>query len=66
MRLRIYGNEAIPYRTPILAGPEVGDTLYLYLVVSNASVSAALLKEDENRKQGPIFFISKSLFEEKT
>ena len=66
MRPRIYGNEAIHYRTPILASPEAGDALYLYLVVSNASVSAALLNEDENRKQGPIFFIRKSLFEEKT
>ena len=51
---------------PILASPEVGDALYLYLVVSDISVSAALFKEDENRKQRPAFFVSKSLFEVET
>ena len=34
----------------ILANPEASNTLYLYLAVSEASVSAALFKEDENRK----------------
>ena len=34
----------------ILSSLEVGDMLYLYLVVSEASVSAALFKEDKNRK----------------
>ena len=51
---------------PILASPRVGDTLYLYLVVSKVSVSADLFKEDENQKQRPIFFISKSLAEIET
>ena len=37
-------------KPPILASPEVGDTLYLYLEVSKASVSTALFKEDENQK----------------
>ena len=32
----------------ILASPEAGDMLYLYLVVSDVSISAALLKEDDN------------------
>ena len=50
----------------ILAGPGAGDTLYLYLVVSEASISAALFQEDENRKQRPIFFVSKSLYEVET
>ena len=50
----------------ILAHPEAGDTLYLYLTVSKVSISAALFKEDENRKQRPIFFISKSLSEAET
>ena len=31
---------------PILASPETGKTLYLYTVVSDVSVSAALFKED--------------------
>ena len=34
---------------PIMASPEV--TLYLYIAVYDVSVSAALFKEDENRKQ---------------
>ena len=34
----------------ILASLEAGDTLYLYLVVPDASVSATLFKEDDNRK----------------
>ena len=32
----------------ILASPEASNTLYLYLAVSEASVSVALFKEDEN------------------
>ena len=35
-------------KPPILASPGAGDTLYLYLVVSEASVSATLFKEEEN------------------
>ena len=35
---------------PILVSPDVGDTLYLYLVVSEMSVSVALFKEDGNRR----------------
>ena len=50
----------------ILASTKVGDTLYLYLAVSKVSVSEALLKEDENRKQRPIFFVRKSLSEVET
>ena len=43
-----------------------GDTLYLYLEVSEALVSLALFKEDENRKQRPIFFVIKSQSEVET
>ena len=42
-----------------MASSEAGDTLYLYLAVSKASISASLFKEDENKKQRPIFFVSK-------
>ena len=35
---------------PILASPKAGDTLYLYLAVSDVSMSAALFKENENWK----------------
>ena len=34
----------------IWASPGADDTLYLYLVVSKVSISAALFTEDENRK----------------
>ena len=50
----------------ILASLEAGDMLYLYLAVLEVSVSAALFKEDENKKQRPIFFRRKSLSEAKT
>ena len=57
-----------PYLTepPIMASLETGETLYLYIVVSDVSVSATLFKENEHRKQRPIFFISKSLSEAET
>ena len=51
---------------PVLASLKAGDTLYLYLTVSEASISAVLFKEDENRKQRPILFVSKSLSEVET
>ena len=50
----------------VLASPEAGETLFVYLAVSNVSVSVALFKEDENKKQRPIFFVSKSLAEAET
>ena len=50
----------------ILASPKTSETLYLYIGVSNVSVSATLFKENEHRKQRPIFFISKSLSEVET
>ena len=45
---------------PILTSPEIGETLYLYIAVSDVSVSATF-KENENRKHKPVFFVSKSL-----
>ena len=50
----------------ILVSQDAGDMLYLYLEVSKVSVSETLFKEDENRKQRPIFFIRKSLSEVET
>ena len=35
-------------KSPVMASLKACDTLYLYLVVSDVSVSAALFKEDEN------------------
>ena len=51
---------------PILASPEAGETLYLYIEISDVSVSATLFKEDENRKQKPVFFVRKSLSKAET
>ena len=50
----------------VLASPKAGETLFVYLVVSDVSVSAALFKEDENRKKSPVFFVSKSLADVET
>ena len=33
----------------------------MYLAVSDVSVSAALFKEDESKKQRPVYFVNKSL-----
>ncbi|XP_013699932.2 uncharacterized protein LOC106403669 [Brassica napus] len=40
---------------PMLAKPDKGDTLYLYVAVSNAAVSIVLVK-DERGEQRPIFY----------
>ena len=53
-------------KPPILASPETGETLYLYLVVSDVSVGVALFKEDEHQQQKPVFVIRKSLSEAET
>ena len=50
----------------VLSSPEADETLFVYLVVSDVSVSAALFKEDENRKQRPVFFVNKSLADVET
>ena len=51
---------------PVLASPKAGETLFMYLAVSDVSVSAALFKEDENKKQRPVFFVNKSLADAET
>ena len=53
-------------KPPILMSPEVGDTLYLYLVASNIAISAALFKECGDAKLKLVFFVSKSLTDAKT
>ena len=45
----------------VLASPKASETLFMCLAVSNVSVSVALFKEDDNKKQRPVFFVSKSL-----
>ena len=47
---------------PILVSPDTGETLLVYLTVSNiVVVSAALFKENEDMKQRHVFFVRKSL-----
>ena len=51
---------------PILASPDTGETLFVYLAVSETAVSAALFKMNEDGKQRPVFFVSKSLADAET
>ena len=39
----------------VLASPEADETLFVYLAISDVSVSAALFKEYENKKQRLVF-----------
>ena len=64
MRPSFHGNQTIYYQT--VNSPKASNMLYLYLAVLEVSVSVALFKEDENKKQRPIFFVRKSLFEAET
>ncbi|XP_024016543.1 uncharacterized protein LOC112089912 [Eutrema salsugineum] len=45
---------------PILSKPETGETLYLYIAISEYTVSSVLVREDWG-EQKPIFYTSKSL-----
>ena len=51
---------------PIIVSLEAGDTLYLYLAVSDIAVSAALFKECGAAKFKPVFFVTKSLTDAET
>ena len=43
---------------PLLSPSKPGEELYLYIVVSQAAVSAALVKEEEGT-QRPVYFVSR-------
>ena len=45
-------------RLPLLSKPIEGEKIYLYLVVSEEVVSAALVS-DEEKVQWPIYYVSK-------
>lgn len=45
---------------PVLAKPDVGDVLSLYVAVSQAAVSSVLIKEDRG-EQKPIFYTSRRM-----
>ena len=51
---------------PILASSEVGETLFIYLVVLDVAVSVVLFKDCEDRSQRPVFFVIKSLDDAET
>ena len=47
--------------SPLLLSPsKPGEELYLYLAISQATVSAALVRE-EDRSQRPVYFTSRAL-----
>ena len=50
----------------VLASPEVDETLFVYLAISDVVVSAALFKENADGRQRPVFFVSKSLTDAET
>nr|XP_025677746.1 uncharacterized protein LOC112777556 [Arachis hypogaea] len=51
---------------PILAKPQAGETLYLYLSITEEALAAALVREDEKKEQKPVYFISKVLQDAET
>ena len=53
-------------KPPILASPDTSETLFVYLKVSDIAISAALFNENEDGKQRPMFFVSKSLADAET
>ena len=44
---------------PLLSPSVLGEELYLYIAVSQAAVSAALVRNDE-RSQRPVYFVSRA------
>ncbi|XP_077222180.1 uncharacterized protein LOC143856023 [Tasmannia lanceolata] len=45
---------------PVLAKPEPGEELFLYLAISPTAVSAVLAKQS-NKKEHPVYYVSKTL-----
>ncbi|KAL5785135.1 hypothetical protein ACOSQ2_007527 [Xanthoceras sorbifolium] len=50
---------------PLLSKPKEGETLLLYLAVSETAVSAVLIREEDG-KQLPVYYISKTLLDAET
>ncbi|XP_057791071.1 uncharacterized protein LOC131008197 [Salvia miltiorrhiza] len=50
---------------PLLAKPKDHEVLFVYLAVSETAVNAVLVREDEG-KQSPIYYMSKSLLDAET
>nr|XP_025638546.1 uncharacterized protein LOC112733717 [Arachis hypogaea] len=51
---------------PILAKPQTGETLYLYLSITEETLAAALIRENKKKEQKPIYFTSKVLQDAET
>ena len=51
---------------PVLASLEIGETLFVYLAISDVVVSVALFKENVDGRQRPVFFVNKSLTDAET
>ena len=51
---------------PVLTSPEAGETLFVYLAVSDVVVSVALFKENTKRRSRLVFFVSNSLADVET
>ena len=47
---------------PLLSKPKDGEQLFIYIAVSKISMSAALIREEDG-KQFPIYYVSKSLLD---
>ncbi|KAK0573106.1 hypothetical protein LWI29_003140 [Acer saccharum] len=50
---------------PLLSKPKDNETLFVYLAVSDTSVSAILVREEENN-QHPVYYVSKTLLDAET
>ncbi|XP_070009957.1 uncharacterized protein [Nicotiana sylvestris] len=50
---------------PLLAKPKAKERLLIYLAISEVAVSAVLVREDQG-KQSPIYYVSKSLLDAET
>nr|XP_027102744.1 uncharacterized protein LOC113723988 [Coffea arabica] len=47
-------------RLPALTSPELGETLFIYLVAGEGAISAVLVRE-ENKVQKPVYYVSRAL-----
>ena len=50
---------------PLLSKPIEGEKLYIYLAISEETVSAALIREEE-KVQWPVYYVSKRLLDVET
>lgn len=51
---------------PSLSSPQLGEQLYMYLVVSNCAVSVVLFRFISEKEQKPIYYISKAMVDAET